>query len=177
MATIQENTAGKIRDLPIKATLREVLMAAADSAGIEVVRVTSGGQCAKGTCTKRTGSTRHDLGNAADLMLLVGGQPLDFTTPAGQQKFAQFVTAACQAGATGVGAGVDYMGPLTVHIGFGTRAVWGAGGVAANAPQWIVDAAREGWQSVLNSNELELLRTQNSDEDEFEEDELTKTGT
>jgi hypothetical protein len=46
MATIDESalTAAKIRDMPISAALRRVLLAAAQQAGVDVVRITSGGQ-------------------------------------------------------------------------------------------------------------------------------------
>ena len=76
------------------------------------------------------------------------------------------------AGATGVGAGIDYMGPNTVHIGFGTRAVWGAGGSAANAPAWIIAAAKAGWLNVMGADDPRVEESLDSDEDEFEEAEL-----
>ena len=65
MATIDESglTAGKIRDRPINGRLRRVLLAAAADAGVDVVRVTSGGQ--SGSSGRRTGSNRHDGGAAA----------------------------------------------------------------------------------------------------------------
>jgi len=69
MVRVVENTAGKTRDLPIASRLKQILSFAASVAGIDEVRVESGGQCAIGTCSKRVGSTRHDLGNAADLDL------------------------------------------------------------------------------------------------------------
>ena len=154
MAIVREDTKGKIRDLPIHDTLRAVLIEAADAAGIDVVRVTSGGQCPKGTCRKRTGSTRHDNGFAADLQLLVDGRrALDFTKTGDRDIVAAFVTAAAANGATGIGAAVDYMGPTTLHVGFGTsprdtsRLVWGAGGAAATAPGWLRKAAQKGWQT------------------------------
>jgi hypothetical protein len=154
MAIVREDTKGKIRDLPIHPTLKAVLIKAADAAGIQIVRVTSGGQCPKGTCRKRTGSTRHDDGYAADLQLLVDGhRALDFTKASDRSSVADFVTAAAAHGATGIGAGVDYMGSTTLHVGFGTsprdtsRLVWGAGGASANAPDWLRKAAQKGWQS------------------------------
>lgn len=146
MAEVIEDTKGKIRDLPIDEKLRQILAAAADDAGIEVVRVTSGGQAKKGTAGKRTGSTRHDLGNAADLQLeRKKGQALSFTKSAELPVFEKFVEAAAARGATGIGAGVDYMGEKTIHVGFGAKAVWGAGGASANAPAWLKSAAERGW--------------------------------
>jgi hypothetical protein len=60
MAIIDESalTAAKIRDMPISAELRRVLLAAAHEAGVEIVRITSGGQ--PGSRGQRTGSNRHD---------------------------------------------------------------------------------------------------------------------
>jgi hypothetical protein len=149
MATIdQSNLVGKIRDRPISQELSRVLERAADAAGIGVIRVTSGGQ--PGSTGRRTGSTRHDHGRAADLQLVQNGRTLSFTDQDGSQVEA-FVTAAAANGATGIGAGVTYMGPRTLHVGFGTspqdhsKLVWGAGGRSANAPRWLREAAERGW--------------------------------
>lgn len=144
MAQLFEDTQGKIRDRPIAPRLKALLLAAAESAGIEVVRVTSGGQARLGTPGKRTGSTRHDDGNAADLMLQRGGRTLAFTNDQDLRFFEDFVAQAVANGATGVGAGVDYMGPRTIHVGFGAWSVWGAKGKSANAPSWLVRAANRG---------------------------------
>lgn len=145
MTQVIEATKGKIRDLPIQAKLRDILIAAGKEAGIDIVRVTSGGQARLGSGGKRTGSTRHDDGAAADLQLEKGGRVLSFESPQERPIVARFVTAAAEKGATGIGAGVGYMGPFTLHIGFGSRLVWGAGGRTANAPAWLkaaVAAAR-----------------------------------
>lgn len=137
MAKVIEETKGKIRDLPIKKKLSEILSQAADQAGIDTVRVTSGGQAKKGSGGKRTGSTRHDEGNAADLQLEKNGHVLSFENPQERPVVAKFVTAAAALGATGIGAGVAYMGPNTLHVGFGSKMTWGAGGKAVNAPEWL----------------------------------------
>lgn len=144
MATLIEDTKGKIRDRPIQASLKTLLISAASHAGIDLVRVTSGGQAKKGTPGKRTGSTRHDEGFAADLMIEISGKALSFAKSQDLPYFKAFVTYAAQLGATGIGAGVDYMGPLTLHVGYGSEAVWGAGGKAANAPGWLKEAFAEG---------------------------------
>ena len=172
MAEIREDTTGKTRDLPIAPKLRPILLAAAAAANVDVVRVTSGGQCRKGTCQKRTGSERHDEGNAADLQLLVGGSALKFTRDADRQVFERFVTEAARSGATGIGAGLDYMGDATIHIGFGARAVWGAGGRAAQAPEWIRLAAIAGWQlgGGRIPKDLEDFESLDSPDEEVEED-------
>jgi hypothetical protein len=139
MATIDESalTAAKIRDMPISAALRRVLLAAAQQAGVDVVRITSGGQ--PGSRGQRTGSNRHDGGNAADLELVAQGRTLDFTRASDLDTICRFVAAAAACGATGIGAGVNYMGPQRLHVGFGngpndtTQVVWGEGGAGQRA--------------------------------------------
>lgn len=144
MARVVMNNKGKIRDKPITPKLTAVLIAAAEKAGIDVVSVTSGGQDIKGQGTRRTGSTRHDGGQAADIQLIRKGQVLDFH--ADRATFEAFVTAAAAAGATGMGAGDDYMGPKTIHVGFGSKAIWGGRNArVADAPAWMKRAAEIGW--------------------------------
>ncbi|MEP0915073.1 hypothetical protein NDI45_29855, partial [Leptolyngbya sp. GB1-A1] len=70
-------------------------------------------------------STRHDLGNAADLDLIKDGRVLRFTDPSDLPFFEAFVEAAASFGATGIGGDVGYMGPTRIHVGFGSRATWG----------------------------------------------------
>src|SRR4051794_40609959 len=104
MAKIDESgLVGKIRDRPITEKLKRVLLRAAEAAGIDTVLVTSGGQ--PGSTGRRTGSTRHDGGNAADLQLLKHGRALDFTNPGDRRIIEEFVTAAAANGAIGIGAG------------------------------------------------------------------------
>lgn len=140
-----------IRNKQISGEIKAVLDAAAQTAGIDTVRITSGGQDELGKGTRRTGSTRHDRGRAADLQLVVHGTTLTFTDQTAPPAVTAFVTAAANAGATGIGAGVAYMGNRTIHVGFGTSPTdkttltWGAGGRSANAPQWLREAAQAGW--------------------------------
>lgn len=142
-----------IRNQPISAELLRVLEAAAQKAGVTAVRIVSGGQDALGEGNRRTGSTRHDHGRAADLQCVIDDRTLTFTDQQADPGILTFVTAAAAAGATGIGAGVAYMGNRTIHVGFGTsvndhrRLTWGAGGRSANAPQWLRDAAGAGWKS------------------------------
>jgi len=154
MATIdQSGLVGKIRDKPIGQKLEGVLQRAANAAGIDTVWVTSGSQ--PGTTGRRTGSTRHDNGRAADLQLVRGGRTLSFTDQDGGPIVEAFVTAAAANGATGIGAGEQYMGNKTLHVGFGTspqdhsKLVWGAGGRSANAPAWLREAAKKGWENPV----------------------------
>jgi hypothetical protein len=143
------------RNKPISNELKVVLDAAAQKAGITAIRIISGGQDALGEGNRRTGSTRHDHGRAADLQCVVDGRTLIFTDQRADPGILTFVTAAAAAGATGIGAGVAYMGDRTIHVGFGTRAAdhskltWGAGGKSANAPRWLRDAAEAGWTSPV----------------------------
>lgn len=157
MATVdQSGLAGKIRDKPITAELKSILKKAAEVAGVDVVRVTSGGQ--PGSTGQSTGSTRHNGGRAADLQLVKNGQTQTFTDQDGGPVFETFVTAAAARGAIGIGAGVGYMGNKTIHVGFGltpadtTKLVWGAGGKSANAPAWLRTAAKAGWDHPVPLN-------------------------
>jgi len=159
VATIDETgLRGRIRDQRISDKLRRVLLSAAAAAGIDTVRVTSGGQ--PGSTGRRVGSTRHDHGNAADLELVRNGRVLNFTDPSDRRIVEEFVTAAAAHGAIGIGAGVDYMGPTRLHVGFGrsaedhARLVWGAGGSSANAPTWLREAAGRGWRNPATHDEV-----------------------
>ena len=140
-----------IRNKPISSELKQVLDTAARAAGVDTIRITSGGQDTLGEGPRRTGSTRHDRGRAADLQLVVNGTTPTFTDQSAPPVVLAFVTAAAAAGATGIGAGVGYMGNRTIHVGFGTSVndrstlTWGAGGRLVNAPQWLRDAAQAGW--------------------------------
>lgn len=143
MAKLVYNNQGKIRDKKLMPKLEQLLKDAADAAGIDIVSVTSGGQDRKGTPkARRTGSTRHDDGAAADIQLLDDGDVLDFDKQ--RKKFEGFVAAAASLGATGIGAGATYMGTKTIHVGFGPQLEWGAGGKKVNAPAWLVAAAAKG---------------------------------
>jgi peptidoglycan hydrolase-like protein with peptidoglycan-binding domain len=162
VAIIVEDTKGKIRDRPIAPDLRKVLLQAAEETDIDTVLVTSGGQ--PGSSGRSTGSTRHNQGRAADLQLQKDGRSLDFTNSSDRQIIEEFVEAAAASGANGIGAGVDYMGPKTLHVGFGTtpqdhrQIVWGAQGRSANAPAWLQESANRGWnrpQHMKHEHEFE----------------------
>lgn len=131
-----------IRDDPINPKLQEAMGFLGDM-GVEM-RVYSGGQDAKGHGTQRTGSTRHDHGNAADVLFYQNGRKLDWANPNDLPIFEEIVTRAKANGVTGLGAGPGYMQAGSMHVGFGNEAVWGAGGKGANAPQWLRDASERG---------------------------------
>jgi hypothetical protein len=138
---------GKIRDQDISPEL----MALLETVGNELdvyFEVHSGGQSPKGSGGKRTGSTRHDHGKAADVKAytLQDGQKryLDFSKSKDRDLWSDIVRLAVAGGATGIGAGSDYMGNQTVHIGYGNKGTWGAGGRSANAPEWLTAAYKSG---------------------------------
>src|ERR1051326_2144939 len=146
-----------IRNKPITAELTEVLKKAGEAAGVDTIDIVSGGQDAKGKGKRRTGSTRHDLGRAADVKFIVGGKALTFTDTKADPKVLAFVTAAAAAGAIGIGAGVEYMGHETIHVGFGTskadkkKRTGGKSGRRVNAPRGLREAARAGWNAAGGS--------------------------
>lgn len=104
--------------------------------GIEM-EVFSGGQDEKGSGGARTGSIRHDHGDAADVLFFKDGRKLDWANPEDLPVFEEIVRRGRSNGITGIGAGDGYMRPGSMHIGFGAEAVWGAGGSGANAPEWL----------------------------------------
>lgn len=127
---------GAIRDQALNPKLVNALSFLPDM-GV-TMDVFSGGQDAAGP--DRTGSHRHDHGNAADVFFLKDGRKLDWANPQDIPVFQQIVERAKANGVTGFGAGPGYMREGSMHIGFGTPAVWGAGGKGANAPDWLRQA-------------------------------------
>lgn len=121
---LQGKVAG-IRKGALAAQLKEQLAFASSQTGL-VAEITSGGQRMPGA-PGATGSHRHDHGGAGDLRLRdpETGQLLDMRDPKDQARMASFTKAAVRAGARGVGAGLGYMGPNTIHIGGGKTAAWG----------------------------------------------------
>lgn len=111
----------KIRRGPISGKLSSVLESAARAAGVDV-EVISGGQrgISEKGAGRRTGSKRHDFGNAADIDLKdpKTGRKLSFGRKEDRKKIGAFIEAAAAAGATGFGAGQEYMGDGRLHVGF-----------------------------------------------------------
>lgn len=97
--------------------------------------VFSGGQPATGL--GRIGSHRHDHGQAGDMNFYMGDRKLDWSNPDDVPIFQQIVSKAKERGVTGFGAGPGYMSPGSMHVGFGTPAIWGAKGSSDNAPEWL----------------------------------------
>jgi len=129
---------GSIRNRPLTPNVEKIYQMAAEKAGIDAIRVTSGGQDSSGP--HRTGSHRHDLGGAGDIQLLVGGRALDFTNKDDLPRITAFLQAARGGGLGGIGAGSDYMGNTTFHVGGGSPLIWGAKGRVKNAPGWLTAA-------------------------------------
>jgi len=102
------------------------------------MRVFSGGQDSSGP--KRTGSHRHDDGNAGDVFFYKDGKQLDWRNKADIPVLQGIVSRAKANGVTGFGAGEGYMQPGSMHVGLGSPAVWGAGGKGSNAPEWLRQA-------------------------------------
>lgn len=162
---VLENQNGT-RNLPITKELRGILQSAAEKNGVKV-NVTSGGQPIKGTSTRRTGSTRHDVGGgrlgAADLNLIdiETGRKLDMQNPADEKRIASFMADSVAGGATGIGMGLGYMGSSTMHIGGGTRAHWGG------AP-FLPSALEEG-----EKRKFEAIKKKRKEQEDFITDRLS----
>lgn len=124
---------GKIRNKPLSEALIRQLSFLPDM-GVSM-EVFSGGQEARGL--RRTGSTRHNNGNSADVFFYRNGRKLDWANPDDVPVFSEIVQRAKANGVTGFGAGEGYMMPGSMHIGAGNPAVWGRGGKSRNAPGWL----------------------------------------
>ena len=124
----------------LKPELVDQLNYAANQTGVQV-EVFSGGQRMPGA-PGRVGSTRHNQGGAADFKLFridENGKKryLSMNNQDDRAIMQSFVTHSVKAGATGVGAGVGYMGEHSIHVGGGDVASWGGS-------KWIGQAHREG---------------------------------
>jgi hypothetical protein len=135
---LRYSNAGATRNDPLDPRLIDAMSFVGDM-GI-TMDVISGGQEAAGEGGSRTGSTRHDHGQAADVDFYMGGRKLDWNNPDDLPILAEIVKTAKSRGVTGIGAGDDYMGAGRFHVGFGNPGVWGAGGKGAIAPEWLVAA-------------------------------------
>jgi N-acetyl-anhydromuramyl-L-alanine amidase AmpD len=152
----QARVAG-IRKLPISTELKSQLEYAGLQTGLEA-EIFSGGQAKKGTQGPRTGSTRHDLGGAADLKLRdpKTGRLLDSRIAEDRKRMQDYIAATARAGATGIGA--DYMGSgahryQALHIGGGPVSTWGGG------KGWTAQALSRGRASPLSREQrAELMK-------------------
>jgi peptidoglycan hydrolase-like protein with peptidoglycan-binding domain len=72
---------------------------------------------------------------------------LGLTATSDREIFFTFVAEATRLGVTGVGADLlpgVYMGPNTIHVGYGSLAAWGDSDPPRPPPQWLVDAQQTG---------------------------------
>ena len=147
----QSSIAG-IRKQPITAELKNILQQAATETGLDV-EVYSGGQPSGGVDgVDRTGSTRHDNGRAADVRLKdASGRILTLDNPADVPMIQNYLQTAKKYGATGFGAGNNYMGNNGFHIDNvpGKAGSWGGEFdpirktyTHANAPSWVQQLGR-----------------------------------
>jgi len=125
-----------IRDKPVSSRLIAALSAAALSAGVDFVTITSGLQ--PGTTGRRIGSARHDSGLAADLHITYKGRILDASKVLDQAIIALFVKAAIANGIKAGGMSKGYMGNTTMHLDM-LGAQDGKGGYSGNLITWRSD--------------------------------------
>jgi hypothetical protein len=141
---LQYANKGAIRDKPISPKLAEGFSFLPEM-GISM-QVFSGGQDGKGEGNRRTGSIRHDHGDSADVLFIKDGRKLDWGNQADIPVLQEIVSRSRANGVTGFGAGDGYMQQGSMHVGFGTPAVWGAGGKGENAPDWLRQAFNTKYQ-------------------------------
>ena len=126
--------------------LMQQLDAAAKRAGV-TYEVTSG---------VRPGSERHGAGGAADVKIRdASGRLLDMRNAEDQAIMGAFMEEAVAQGATGVGAGMGYMGAHVMHIGGGRAGTWGAGGRAATTVPWVRGAHARGMARAAGLNRMQ----------------------
>jgi hypothetical protein len=132
------------RNLPLSPDLTNTMAPILGQMGV-TMKVFSGGQVTAEEAAKglgsRTGSERHDHGGAGDVEFYAAdGHKLSPKNAQDLPVLQEIVRRGWANGVTGWGEGDDYMGSGRIHLGFGSKAVWGAGGLSANAPQWLKDA-------------------------------------
>lgn len=141
---IVDATGGKIRNLPVQEGVKDKMSVAAAATDPRMsIKIVSGGQPTAGlaalTGARRTGSTRHDEGNSADIVLQMNGR--DILPGEDPALYARFLENAAAAGFTGLG---HYA--WGIHVGGGKRAAWGPN-TKSNTLDPVFGAAIErGWQ-------------------------------
>jgi len=137
--TVKYTNAHATRNKEIVSALEQIIITACKNSGLSA-EIFSGGM----TPQRRTGSDRHLNGFAADVHLFTSeGKRLNVQS----QELRDWCQQAKNAGATAIGAGVGYMGNVGVHLDISAgntvpaaaAKYWGAGGRAANAPQWLIN--------------------------------------
>lgn len=143
---IYDDTGNKIRDKSLKpdvvSKLSTAVMATDPSLSVMVV---SGGQDPAGVPgAKRTGSPRHDHGDAADIVLIKDGNPI--TPEQDPALYERFFENAAASGFTGIG---HY--PWGAHVGGGSVAAWGPNKSAATLDPAFGAAIARGRENPLDS--------------------------
>lgn len=111
------------------------------------MQVHSGGQDGKGEGDRRTGSTRHDHGNAGDVEFYdKSGRKLTPKNPNDQLLLQEIFNNFAVNGITGVGYGDDYMGEGRFHIGYGSNAMWSSTKSGQPVDPWLAST----WAKAQN---------------------------
>ena len=157
------------RNKKIQPELFKILENAAKAAGVTVV-ISSGGQDVKGHGTRRTGSTRHDLGYAADILVYDGKRLC--VTNGKDPVMNKYITELGASGAQGLGAHPRYMGGTAIHVDlWGARKggeMWGEGGIGS-PPRAIINAFREGKRRFQQKGYVDVITVQNKAKEKSQE--------
>ena len=103
------------RRMPLQPQLLNMIKNAAQQCKLDVV-ITSAGQALKGSSGPRTGSTRHDLGYAADIALYDNGKILSVARSADLPLIITFCRTIKGMGIMSIGAGPGYMNSTAIHV-------------------------------------------------------------
>lgn len=140
-----DETAGKIRSKPVQSWVKDGIARAAGATDPRIaIKIVSGGQNPLGVGGQRTGSTRHDDGNSADIVLVVDGRPV--LPEENKELYAAFLRNAAAAGMTGLG---HYS--WGIHVGGGKKAAWGPDTTGKTLDPVFAKAINDGWASRGNA--------------------------
>lgn len=135
---------GPTRQLPVSGQYLEQLMEAVKRTDPALtIDITSAGQVPEGTPGPRTGSNRHDVdhtghSHTSDLVLVRDGKPI---RPGDDEAlYARFLQNAAAAGFTGLGH-YDW----GVHVGGGSKAMWGPTTGSGSINPTFAQAINAGW--------------------------------
>lgn len=144
---------GSVRYLPLDQQLQQDIMRAAYNTDPNLgVHINSGGQPALGEGGSRTGSTRHDHGNAGDIVLTRNGQPLTITDS--RQAYLDFAESLGATGLPGIGV---YPDSEFIHAGGGSELSWGQDGHSASIPTDFLNAIGQGRTSFESGDRLSAV--------------------
>lgn len=135
------------RALPLNDELMRIIKAAAVQCNLNIY-IKSAGQALRGSGGTRSGSTRHDLGFAADIGMKSGTKDLYVNRTGDLPTIITFCRTLKSLGVTAIGAGPGYMGSYLIHVDIaagrnltpanaGTH--WGSNLSWTSAPQWLRD--------------------------------------